>query len=174
MRVGEVRGLHWEDIEGDIINIQHNWQDDEGIKVPKCGSKRRVPLPDIVKRILTAITREGNLIYGRKDRKAMCNGYFRNCFIRELEAIGITKADREERNLSFHSLRHTFITLNQAAGISDMYVKVLAGHKSLAMTQHYTHASQIIDYGEAREKLNSFFMGDKKGAKKVKKYKKNA
>jgi integrase len=174
MRIGEVRGLHWDDIEGDMITIQHNWQDDEGIKGPKCGSKRSVLLPYVIKRILKTMRRERDLIYGRPDGKAMCNGFFRNCFIRELEAVGITEDDRKDRNLSFHSLRHTYITLSQAAGILDIFVQAFAGHKRLKTTRDYTHPGQIIDYGEAREKLNTFFMGDKKGSKKAKKSKKNA
>jgi integrase len=45
MRRGEVRGLQWSDIEGGLITIRHNYQDKEGVKLPKYNSVRKVPVP---------------------------------------------------------------------------------------------------------------------------------
>ena len=168
MRLGEVRGLHWEDIDGDTIHIRHNWQDLEGIKTPKCGSERTVPLPEAVKKLVRTVPREGALVYGRPDGKPLCNGYFRNSCIRELKAIGIDKDAGKDRRLSFHSLRHTYVTLGRMAGITDIEIQVLAGHKSFAMTEHYSHVAQVIDYGEAKEKFETV-LRDKKRAKITKK-----
>ena len=43
--------------------------------------------------------------------------------------------------LSFHSLRHTFITSLQEQGASQMVARQLVGHNSDAVNQLYTHAS---------------------------------
>jgi integrase len=106
-----------------------------------------------------------------------CSGYFEKALERELEAIGIPgkwrpaphpgkKLTAEEmkppegyvneqkrRNLTFHGLRHTFITLGRLAGISDLEIQALARHKSAAMMERYSHASQVLDFTAAREKL---------------------
>jgi hypothetical protein len=37
MRRGEVRGLQWGDIADGLINVQHNYLNYAGMKIPKCG-----------------------------------------------------------------------------------------------------------------------------------------
>jgi integrase len=61
--------------------------------------------------------------------------------------------EQKRRNLTFHGLRHTFVTLGRLAGISDLEIQALARHKSGAMTERYSHASQVLDFAAAREKL---------------------
>ena len=41
--------------------------------------------------------------------------------------------------LSFHSLRHTAVSLLKDAGIPEAVVMELVGHDSKAMSAHYTH-----------------------------------
>jgi integrase len=48
---------------------------------------------------------------------------------------------RKTSPLSFHSLRHNFITLLQERGASQMVARQLVGHNSDAVNQLYTHAS---------------------------------
>ena len=85
---------------------------------------------------------------------------------RELAAIGIPGSwkgkgappagyvnEQKRRNLSFHCTRHTFITLGRLAGISDLEIQALAGHKSASMMENYSHAAQVLDFATAREKL---------------------
>jgi integrase len=161
MRLGEVRGLLWEDLdpEAGVIHIRHNWQDLEGIKGPKCGSSRDVPLPSVVYELAQEIkkTSAGPLVFGRKDGKPLCNGYFRLALIGELAAIGINKvitqengkklidnSGQQQRNITFHSLRHTFVSLVRLAGIGDFQAQALAGHKSLAMTERYSHRGMVV------------------------------
>jgi integrase len=49
------------------------------------------------------------------------------------------KARRATADCGFHSLRHTFVSLCAAGGVSQSIVQSLVGHGSPAMTQHYTH-----------------------------------
>ena len=51
------------------------------------------------------------------------------------------RADRQQR-LSFHSLRHTAVTLLKEAGVPDAAIMALIGHESVAMSQHYTHVGR--------------------------------
>jgi integrase len=109
--------------------------------------------------------------------KPYAKSYFEGALKKELAAIGILgewKPDPQKdgkklasvqkepsgyvneqcrRNLTFHSLRHTFITLGRLAGISDLEIQALARHKSGGMMERYSHASQVIDFDTARKKI---------------------
>jgi integrase len=53
LRLGECRGLLWGDVDGETIKIVHNYVDEkEGLKGPKCGSRRTVPIPSAVRSAL--------------------------------------------------------------------------------------------------------------------------
>jgi integrase len=67
--------------------------------------------------------------------------------------------EQRRRNLTFHGLRHTFVTLGRLAGISDLEIQALARHKSGAMMERYSHASQVLDFQAAREKLEKAIGG---------------
>jgi integrase len=182
MRRGEVRGLLWEDIdtEAGMIHIQHNWQDGEGMKAPKCKggavreNKRPVPLPASVAAAIGAVRHisrnpapdhfvfEGMHWPG----EPLGNNFFRRALTTELLATGINKtimsedgkkaiddSEQRRRNITFHSLRHTYITLGRLAGIADVEIQALAGHRSGAMMERYSHAGQVLDFAAAREKL---------------------
>jgi integrase len=185
LRLGEVRGLQWGDIEDGLISVCHNFIDDDGMKAPKCGSSRIVPFPDSVKAALAEVRKialnpsPDSLVMESLTRpgKPFSNTHFAKYLSRILSAIGISgewspvlhqgkklkpeeKAppadyvnEQKRRNLTFHGLRHTFITLGRLAGISDMEIQALAGHKSGAMMSRYSHAAQVLDYTAAREKL---------------------
>jgi integrase len=44
--------------------------------------------------------------------------------------------------LSFHSLRHTAVSLLKDAGVPDAVVMALVGHASAAMSHRYTHVGK--------------------------------
>ena len=176
MRRGEIRGLKWGDIGEGIINIKHNFVKFDGLKTPKCASARVVPLPTSVKIILDIVQKTSKntapecFIFEQfnKPGTPVTEQFFRHALDRELSGIGISgewprwnkeKApegyinEQKQRNLSFHSLRHTYITLGRIAGITDIEIQALAGHKDARMMDNYTHAEQILDFASAREKL---------------------
>ncbi len=57
--------------------------------------------------------------------------------------------------VGFHSLRHTFVSLQAERGTPQSTVQAIVGHGSPAMTQHYTHitneaaqqAAKVLDSG---------------------------
>jgi integrase len=178
MRMGEVRGLQWGDIKDGLIDIRHNWQNMEGMKAPKCKggaireNLRTVPLPSSVAAILDTLRAldpaPGSFALEsfRRSGEPVSKEFFRYVLGKELADIGILGTwkgkgaapadyanEQKRRNISFHCLRHTFVTLSRMAGITDMEIQALAGHKGMAMTERYSHAAQVIDFGAAREKL---------------------
>jgi integrase len=180
MRRGEMRGLFWGDIQDSIINLNHNFVNYDGLKDPKRGSKRLVPLLKPVIKILEKLKEltpnpvPDSFVFA----SSKCPGnplgetFFRNAFCRELEGIGIPGKwhsrkpcpegyvnVQEERNLTLHGMRHDFVTLARLAGVTDMEIQALAGHKDARMMAQYSHAKQVIDFTETKKKLEKGFIG---------------
>ena len=56
-----------------------------------------------------------------------------------LDKIGISYQEKLKRNLSFHAWRHFLNTLLLTSNVGLSKVQKVTGHKSLKMTEHYTH-----------------------------------
>jgi integrase len=48
---------------------------------------------------------------------------------------------REPSEISFHSLRHSAVTMLKASGLSDFIAREIVGHESAAISRQYTHLS---------------------------------
>jgi integrase len=48
---------------------------------------------------------------------------------------------REASEISFHSLRHSAVTMLKASGLSDVFAREIVGHESAAVSRHYSHLS---------------------------------
>ena len=170
LRRGEMKGLQWGDITDGIITIQHNYvSDKEGVKMPKYNSVRKVPVPSAVQEVLDIAhdkafnTAPESYILaspGKKRKgKPLNNNFFREGITKELSSLGITETQQKERFITCHSLRHTFVTLAQLSGIPDVVISALAGHKSVGVTNKvYSHVPQVIDFNEARKKIDSSYL----------------
>ena len=159
LRLGEIRGLQWDDIDEakGIITICHNFvSNGEGLKRPKWESDRIVPIPAPVLEILHIVrglpgSSPSYVVFNedRPDAPIEQNTLARG-FRRMLVKIGITKEARETRNLCMHGLRHLFVTLSRSAGLPDYVVMRLAGHRSPEMMERYSHGEKIVDFQAAR------------------------
>ncbi|HNV36704.1 MAG TPA: site-specific integrase [Rectinema sp.] len=163
LRRGEVRGLQWGDVDLNqrIIHVNHNYVDNEGIKTPKCKSMRSVPIPravysafNAVRTVSPYLASDDFVLFNFLSRDIPVSmNFFRAGLCSVLESIGIKKEAQKLRNITFHSLRHTFVTLGRLAGISDFEIQALAGHRSSSMMERYSHVCQVIDYGSVCKKL---------------------
>ncbi len=162
LRLGEAVGLQWEDVDevAGMLHIVHNWQAGEGVKAPKCGSRRDVPLPAAVLeavKLCRACAPEASpfvLWNDRDSTRPADKNVIERGFRRVLGLIGINEDARKERNLVFHGLRHTYVSMTRAAGVPDFAVQRLAGHKSAGMMERYSHAENVVDFAAARLALN--------------------
>lgn len=163
LRLGEVRGLQWEDInfKDEIITIRHSYTDKDGLGPVKNGVPRVIPLMPQFKPLLHDISLilcnenpTGYVIYNQDSiekpigKKSIYKG-----FKRILKKIGITDEEAKERNITFHSGRHTFVSEAYHKGLSKFEVKALAGHLTDEMSKHYTHEEQTITMAEVKNKL---------------------
>ncbi|MEI8093056.1 MAG: site-specific integrase [Spirochaetales bacterium] len=165
LRRGEVLALRWGDLEYDseYIHVRQNFVRNEGFKPPKNGKPRKVPLPATVKEALAKVKSVSpwhdalDLVVFNPDGrgKPLSEDFTRSSFPKALAAIGIADAERAERNLTYHGLRHTFVTLARMAGIPELAIQAITGHKDDVMMDHYSHAAQVLDFSDAIAKMDA-------------------
>jgi len=159
MRMGEVRGLQWGDISDGIIHIQRNWQEKEGLKTCKCGSEGYVPMPRVVAELVNELYEiapcvgSDDFVMSIKPYYPISREYLWESFRKELLGIGIDAALLKERNLVYHSLRHSFVTACRIAGLTDFETMTLSRHKDVKMLQRYSHGKEAIDIKGIGKKL---------------------
>jgi integrase len=134
MRIGELEGLTW----GDIDEPRQRWRV-SGV-VAKTGRARWVPVPDV---LFEAVTR----LVAREDRapeRPVFQGFsgdrFRTAITRACTAAGVP-------SFSPHDLRHRRVSLLHLGGMPWARIGELVGHDDLMTTARtYTHV--VADEGE--------------------------
>lgn len=157
MRLGEVFGLKWTDIDftANTINIQRalvsSTKQGMIFEDPKTkGSKRRLPITDQVKKALERYQKEqqwfANMMGDKFDNKDSL--VFANIVGRPIDTSNFTtrvfkrmlgQAELES-NFSFHDLRHTHATLLLRKGVNIKVISERLGHSTVTMTlDTYSH-----------------------------------
>src|SRR4029077_18781085 len=95
-------------------------------------------------------------IFMRINRSASLSGMFcellQRAGLREIRPGKVAGIHRASHGLSFHSLRHTMVSLLKDAGVAQAVVQEMAGHASAKMSALYTHVGR-----EALEKAAATF-----------------
>jgi integrase len=65
---------------------------------------------------------------------------------------------REASEISFHSLRHSAVTMLKASGLSDVFAREIVGHESAAVSRQYTHLT-TDDLRSAMQRLPDVTQG---------------
>lgn len=83
------------------------------------------------------------------------NKIFRNAGI--VMSVAVEGRKHKVPEASFHSLRHTFVSLSANAGVPLHIVQAIVGHESTAMTRHYYHenATALAQAVEAIPSISS-------------------
>ena len=145
MRAGEISGLRYCDLGEDRIFINHAWGIVDGLKSTKTGKKREVPvLPDILyllKRLArrNPVYSENSFVFwspAKGGKEPFLPQYWEDGLYETLEKIGISKQQRMERNIVFHSWRHFYATQISERAQASLAQETL-GHASAQMTAHY-------------------------------------
>ena len=131
MRMGELLGLKWEDVDFETCTIEIRRSYSHGHwSTPKSHKSRTVDMSDQLRAVLAAHRQRatGELLFPNAEGKPLCGDNFRKrVFKRALEAAGVPK-------IRFHDIRHTFASLLLAQGESIYYVKEQMGHASITTT----------------------------------------
>ncbi|HXG38677.1 MAG TPA: tyrosine-type recombinase/integrase [Bacteroidota bacterium] len=130
MRCGEIVSLTWNsiDLRRRVIFIQNT--KDFRIKTSK---PRAIPMNDWVYRFLA--TRENKIgrVFSFPNGKELTVGYVSRRFKKYVLKAGLNK------EIHFHSLRHTGATWLVQEGVSIYAVQRLLGHSNISVTQMYGH-----------------------------------
>jgi integrase len=148
-RLGDLALLTWSqiDLERDEIRLTPR----------KTGKRLLIPIASPLREHLLAIAGDDPRApvhpkaYATVNEQSGRVGTLSNQFSDLLVACGLrgpqcrqsrsVKRDRKRigLNVSFHSLRHTAVSLLKDAGVPDSVVQALVGHESSAMSHRYTH-----------------------------------
>ncbi len=136
MRRGEVLGLRWEDIDGDIIhvrrNVTHVQQNNPQITTPKTeAGVRNIPIVEPLAKILSPAEENGYIIGG--DSPLTLSSY-RALWERINKAIDMHGATP-------HVLRHSFLTYAVGETTDYKTVQGISGHSDLnVLLNTYAHS----------------------------------
>lgn len=84
------------------------------------------------------VSGELSRMYSSRAIGCKINDLFKTAGVKQHEII-----DGKKRTVcSFHSLRHTFVSMAASSGVSLDVLRTIVGHSSSAMTSHYAHMSQ--------------------------------
>lgn len=140
LRLGEVFGLAWRDVQADRVRVRQalteTMDGERAIAEPKSPSARReVPLPPFAGAALTrhrtalgAIPHPAALVFQTSKGTPFWVRNFRNLYFNPLtERAGVPWA-------TFHALRHTAATLLLASGVDAKSAQAVLGHSKASMT----------------------------------------
>lgn len=152
MRSGEIRALKTENIidanitrhDGvrlDRVIVKESIAPYTGVKCTKGKYERQLCIPHAFgEKLKENADSQGRVL------PSLYGGYIsaptlRKVFGEILTEIGISEKMQEERNLTFHSLRHGFATISRDSNISQEDRMLILGHKSERVNNVYTHVS---------------------------------
>ena len=151
MRRGEIRALTVQDIELKeeyaLLNITKSISDLGDLKSTKARKERKVSIPydlglKLIKLGNNNPKNTGVIIWTSKptNSKSIYIGdkYNLLAFNKVLEEIGINSKERKSRNLVFHSLRHSYVTIT-GEELGTLTAQQLIGHSKARTTLGYTH-----------------------------------
>lgn len=142
MRLGEIRALQPKYIKKGYIVITHSWSDTAGLKAPKNGKARIVPLTARMNKLLFDLSdglEEDELIFSNDGKIPYEDRRITDPLKSIMKDIGIDY-ENKDRKLSFHSFRHFFNTQMVASGkVSAEIIRSVIGHESEEMTEYYLH-----------------------------------
>jgi len=164
IRMGEVRGLQVHQIHEDYIEVHTSWEEGYGLKEPKLGSMRDIPITKVVYTALQSVietTEATHLVfYGASKETPISKNAVSNNLYKALAQIGIDEVQRRQRNLTFHSHRHTLNTIMRSEGIPDAKIRMITGHRQESMTERYTNfrKNDIEDITQLQSKITKGFL----------------
>jgi integrase len=134
LRAGEIFNLTWSDVDFDRETLT--------LRDTKNGRTRIAYMTGQVRELLAARVKgsPGDAVF--PGRGGVRRSYVSNAFERAVRDLGFNEGITDSRQkVVFHSLRHTFASWLVEQG-TDLYsVKELMGHRTLSMTERYSHLS---------------------------------
>jgi integrase len=140
MRSREVAALRGMNLKADHLEIAQSYDEMFGMKSTKTHDFRALPLPSKVLDVLHTLKRgDDDFLFTLNGKKPVNQHFFLYALYDAMEKIGISKDERKQRNIVFHSWRHFMNSQLLANNISEIKTQKITGHKTKEMTMHYAH-----------------------------------
>lgn len=159
LRLGELRGLKWEDIDWKKrqLTVRRSVYLDKHIVTPKSNRERVIPLSDDVYSALSQNQRKRGFIFSIKLNMHLKNTCCRKRLYKMCDAAGL-------RRIGWHVLRHTFASQLVMAGAHLKAVQELLGHTDIQTTMRYAHMApsalsdtvKLLDRGRVNHNLRQY------------------
>lgn len=144
LRMSEILGLKWEDVDGDILHIRRALVD-EGEKGTKTyGSQRDLPLPEYIKFLIESIPHTEDHIVPMT-RRAL---YWR--FQQVCKRANV-------QHYRFHDLRHINASVMLALGVPNKYAQERMGHATDNMLKTVYQHTMLAQQAEVASKVDDYF-----------------
>lgn len=164
LRMGEVLALRMCDVEEKRLYVRHSWSAFDGLKSPKNGKAREVPLLPSVKKALTVLAtknpfgwdKERFIFYGAIKEKPVVENVIADGFKDALAKAGISEKQRKDRNIVFHSWRHYYAKVI-ADRVDQRQAQLALGHMTAAMTAQYADHKTESDIVEIEKAVENAF-----------------
>jgi integrase len=146
-RLGDLRRMKWDNIDLNLGMIR--------FRTSKTGRQQHIPIAAPLRVHLESLPRVSEYLHPRlaKLQPVTASGQFADI----LAAAGLREKKRHRAHhgkgrdaaktmmaLSFHSLRHTAVTMLKEAGVPAALVMEIIGHDSALISQHYTHIGDDV------------------------------
>jgi integrase len=169
LRIGELRGLRREHIFDDYIFVTGQYTNNGYVAHTKTKHNRNVPITPLMRRELEELLEangNGYIFSDEGGEKPMTVNRLHKQYEHALEKIGITNGERRKRKLTFHAWRHFLNTLLRMSNIADSKVQSVTGHKTMRMTDHYTHfdTREFTEIRDVQAELLAFKKPEKEKA----------
>jgi integrase len=139
MRMGELLGLRWEDVDlsAGRINVRQSYVDGHFV-LPKSGKPREIPMGQDVIDALGAYRHErGPLVFCDAAGRVLTAGKLASPLLRACKGAKL-------RAIGWHVLRHTFASHLAMRGVPLKAIQELLGHASIVTTMRYAHLAPHV------------------------------
>jgi len=145
MRLGEVRALKADCITETSLYIRASYSEADGYKLPKNGQTRVTPIPPALRDELLSYDRgDGGYLFRQfRQDEPITDTWVTVCLKKRLEKLGI-------KGRTFHSFRAFYNTEMVAANVNGDLLRMVIGHQSPDMTEHYLHL-ESSEFSQLRE-----------------------
>ncbi len=170
LRAGEVLAVRRSDIGEGILYVRHSWSYADGLKKPKSGEERRVPLlPEVRRELLALLDRNPHKVadpfafYGLLEDKPMDQKLLLHGL---KEACGVSGVNAVERGIVFHSWRHLYAA-RMADRMDAKKIMRATGHATESVFDAYADhvlESDLAEVGKVAGEVFASIVAFRKGA----------